>query len=86
MAFAMISGFAENADKLNSASEIEAAGAAVGTGLGAFLLLILWVMGDIILGLLYLVARPSKRWLRHNPVLNKVMPSKYSLENLTLSS
>ena len=61
MAFAMISGFAENADKLNSASEIEAAGAAVGTGLGAFLLLILWVMGDIILGLLYFVARPSKR-------------------------
>ena len=67
MAFAMISGFAENADKLNSASEIEAAGAAVGTGLGAFLLLILWVMGDIILGLLYLDARPSKRWKKRQP-------------------
>ena len=61
MAFAMISGFAENENMLNSASEAEAAGAAVGTGLGAFFLLILWVMGDIILGLLYLVARPSKR-------------------------
>ena len=44
-----------------SDAKAEAAGAAVGTGLGAFFLLILWVMGDIILGLLYLVARPSKR-------------------------
>ena len=61
MAFAMYSGFAENADKINNAVEAEAAGAAVGTGLGAFLVLILWVMGDIILGLLYLVARPSNR-------------------------
>ena len=57
MAFAMISSFVENADKLNSASDAEA----IGAGLGAFFLLILWVMGDIILGLLYLVARPSKR-------------------------
>ena len=62
MAFAMYSGISENADMINNAaSEAEATGAAVGTGLGAFLLLILWVMGDIILGLLYLVARPSKR-------------------------
>ena len=59
----MISGFAENADKLNSASDAEA----IGAGLGAFFLLILWVMGDIILGLLYLVARPSKRWLKRQP-------------------
>ena len=60
MAFAMYSGFAENADKINDALEAEAAGGLVGTSLGAFFLLVLWVMGDIILGLLYLVARPSK--------------------------
>ena len=60
MAFAMYSGFAENADKINDALEAEAAGVLVGTSLGAFFLLVLWVMGDIILGLLYLVARPSK--------------------------
>tara|TARA_Y200000002_G_C22567917_1_gene615351 strand:- start:228 stop:461 length:234 start_codon:yes stop_codon:yes gene_type:complete len=60
MAFAMYSGFAENADKINNALETESAGVLVGTGLGAFFLLVLWVMGDIILGLLYLVARPSK--------------------------
>ena len=61
MAFDMYSGFAENADKINNALEAEATGVLVGTGLGAYLLLVLWVMGDIILGLLYLVARPSKR-------------------------
>ena len=61
MAFAMYSGISENADMINNAaSEAEATGAAVGTGIGAFFLLVLWVMGDIILGLLYLVARPSK--------------------------
>ena len=60
MAFAMYSGYASNADKINNALETEAAGVLVGTGLGAFFLLVLWVMGDIILGLLYLVARPSK--------------------------
>ncbi len=61
MAFAMYVGISENADKINNAaSQAEIAGAAVGTGLGAFMLLVLWVMGDIILGLLYLVARPIK--------------------------
>ena len=60
MAFAMYLGFAENADKINNALETGSAGVVVGTGLGAFFLLVLWVMGDIILGLLYLVAKPPK--------------------------
>ena len=60
MAFAMYEGYSENADKINNAaSQAEAAGTAVGLGLGAFMLLVLWVMGDIILALLYLVARPT---------------------------
>ena len=39
----------------------QAAGVDVGTGFGPFFLLGLWAMGDIILGLLYLVASPSNR-------------------------
>tara|TARA_A100001011_G_C13889651_1_gene666455 strand:+ start:291 stop:524 length:234 start_codon:yes stop_codon:yes gene_type:complete len=60
MAFAMYSGYAEKPDKINNASETGAPGVVVGTGLGSFFPLVLWVMGDIIFGLLYLVARPSK--------------------------
>ena len=61
LAFVIYEGYSENADKINNAaSQAEAAGTAVGLGLGAFILLVLWVMGDIILGLLYLVARPTK--------------------------
>ena len=60
MAFAIYEGYSDNADKINNAaSQAEVPRTAVGFGLGAFMLLVLWVMGDIILGLLYLVARPT---------------------------
>lgn len=38
----------------------ELAGAQIGTGIGVTMILILWVIGDIILGLLVLFTRPSK--------------------------
>ena len=52
MAFAMYFGYAVYADKINNALEALAAGEVVGTGFGAFFLLVLWALGDIILGLL----------------------------------
>ena len=43
----------------NAASEAEQAGAAIGTGIGAMLIVGVWVMGDIILGLFTLLTRPK---------------------------
>lgn len=42
-----------------AASEAERAGAAVGTGLGAIMIIGIWVAGDIILGLFVLFTRPK---------------------------
>lgn len=39
-------------------SGAEAAGAAIGTGLGVTLLLMIWVIGAVILGLMALLTRP----------------------------
>lgn len=41
-------------------SEAEQAGAAIGTAIGVGMILVLWVIGDIILGLATLLTRPSK--------------------------
>lgn len=38
----------------------ELTGAKIGTGIGAMMILTLWVIGDIILGILVLFTRPSK--------------------------
>lgn len=42
------------------ASDAERAGAAIGGTMGTGALLILWVMGDVILGLATLLTRPGK--------------------------
>jgi hypothetical protein len=42
-----------------AASGAEQAGAAIGTGLGAAMIIGLWVFGDIILGLFVLLTRPK---------------------------
>ena len=44
----------------DAASDAEAAGAVIGTGIGVFLIFVVWTIGDIILGITYLIARPSK--------------------------
>ncbi len=41
-------------------SEAEQAGAAIGTGLGAMMIIIIWVAGDVILGLMTLLTRAKK--------------------------
>ncbi|MNR35776.1 hypothetical protein D3C85_1536430 [compost metagenome] len=42
-----------------AASSAEQAGAAIGTGIGAVMIIGLWVFGDIILGLFVLLTRPK---------------------------
>ena len=46
-------------DVMEGLSEAEKAGGAVGAGLGAVLILSIWVIGDIILGLFVLFTRPK---------------------------
>jgi hypothetical protein len=38
----------------------EQAGAAIGTGVGAVMILVVWAIGDVILGIPLLLTRPSK--------------------------
>lgn len=51
-----IQGATEGIEQMN---EYEAAGTAIGTGIGVTMILILWVIGDIITGLLALLTRPK---------------------------
>jgi len=53
-----VGGAAETIDQ--AGSEAEQAGAAIGTGLGAMMIILLWVAGDVILGLLTILTRPKK--------------------------
>jgi len=41
-------------------NEAAQAGAAIGTGLGAMVLIFLWVAGDLILGIFVLLTRPRR--------------------------
>lgn len=49
-----------SASKIEAVSEAEKAGAAIGTGIGITMILIVWVIGDIITGLLALMTRPKR--------------------------
>lgn len=56
----IVGGVGGNMDTINNgATEAHRAGAAIGTGIGAMMLLTLWVIGDIILGLFVLFTRPK---------------------------
>lgn len=48
-------------DEIGTAKDACEAGTAVGAGIGAFLLFVLWVFGDIILGVIWLVTNKKKR-------------------------
>jgi hypothetical protein len=43
----------------SAASEAERAGAAIGTGIGAMMIVTVWAIGDIIIGILVLLTRPK---------------------------
>ena len=60
MAIWLIGGVASSAYVINNTiSNIERAGTLLGTGLGASIILTLWVIGDVILGLFVLLTRPK---------------------------
>lgn len=60
MVWSMFSGVGAAGEVMNtSADEYEQAGAAIGTGIGVMMLLMLWAFGDIVLGLLVLLTRPK---------------------------
>ena len=60
MLFWLISGMMGASEVVSSAStEAEQAGAAIGTGIGMFLIFTLWAIGDIILGIFVLLTRPK---------------------------
>lgn len=56
----MVAGVGGAAETIDAAgSEAEQAGAAIGTGLGAMMVMFIWVVGDVILGLFVLFTRPK---------------------------
>ena len=56
----LVGGVGAAGEGINTATtEAEKAGAAIGTALGAGLIIFLWVAGDIILGLFVLFTRPK---------------------------
>jgi len=59
MAIWLVGGMGAATEGMEAMSEAERAGAAIGTGLGAALILGIWVVGDIILGLFVLFTRPK---------------------------
>lgn len=61
MLASLVLGMGSSGEVMQTAtSEAERAGAAIGTTIGFGMILTLWVMGDIILGLLVLFTRPKK--------------------------
>lgn len=59
MLFWIIGGLGGAGEVMDGAtSDAERAGAAIGTGLGAFFIIMIWALGDIILGMMYLFTRP----------------------------
>lgn len=57
----MIKGMGGAADVIDTATnDAEKAGAAIGTGIGFTFILFIWVLGDVILGILTLLTRPKR--------------------------
>jgi len=59
MAIWVIGGFNAATKDYDALSGAEQAGAAIGTGLGVAMLLVLWVIGAVILGLFVIFTRPK---------------------------
>ncbi|WP_374679433.1 zinc ribbon domain-containing protein [Hymenobacter sp. J193] len=61
MMYWLFAGVGAAADSMSTAtSEAEKAGAAVGTGLGAFMILLIWFFGDVIIGALVFFTRAKR--------------------------
>jgi hypothetical protein len=57
MAYSLFAGVGAATEGMGAMNEAEQAGAAIGSGLGAMMLIVVWVFGDIILGLFVLFTR-----------------------------
>ncbi len=55
----LVMGMGQAAEGIESMSEAEQAGTAIGAGIGAVLIIGLWVAGDFILGLFMFFTRPK---------------------------
>ncbi|MFK7780369.1 MAG: zinc ribbon domain-containing protein [Candidatus Gracilibacteria bacterium] len=55
----LIGGVGSVTEGMDAMSEAQKTGTAVGAGLGAMMIMTIWVMGDIILGLFVLFTRPK---------------------------
>lgn len=55
----MIAGVGDAAEKTSSLSGAEQAGAAIGTGIGAIMIAVIWLLGAVVLGLFVLLTRPK---------------------------
>lgn len=60
MAVWLIGGMGAATEGMEALSGAEKAGAAIGTGIGAAMIMGIWVFGDIILGLFMLFTRPKQ--------------------------
>lgn len=56
----LVFGFGAATEGYQEMSSAEQAGAAIGTGIGLMMILVIWAIGDIILGIPVLLTRPSK--------------------------
>ena len=56
----LIGGMNAATKTMGTMSGAEQAGAAIGTGLGAMMIVVIWVIGDVILGLFTLLTRPKE--------------------------
>ena len=59
MALWLYGGMSSAARSIQNLSGAEHAGATIGTGVGVAIILMIWVIGDIILGLFVLFTRPT---------------------------
>lgn len=55
----LIGGTGSATQGMESMNEAQRTGAAIGTGIGAFLIIMLWALGDIILGSVVFFTRPK---------------------------
>jgi len=55
----LFGGMGAATEGIENMSEAERAGTAIGAGLGGFMLIVMWAIGDIILGLFMMLTRPK---------------------------
>jgi hypothetical protein len=68
------------ASKIQTGNEYEAAGAAIGTGIGVTIILFIWFFGFIIASIIWFMSRPKNNVLVYGPGGQQVMVSEKEAE------